>query len=85
MRDLGREGGAPQQLRQDVELDRGLPSIYIELLCCGRLVNQLLEEEFKRGLHALSIQAKTPEQWERSNHAIQPSPPCLGGGTTTRQ
>jgi stress-induced morphogen len=43
-----------------------------------RLVNNLLSEEFKQGLHALSIQAKTPAQWESCNNSFS-TPPCLGG------
>ena len=32
------------------------------------------------GVHALSIVAKTPEQWEKmSNNDIDPSPKCRGG------
>jgi len=44
-----------------------------------RLINNALDEEFKRkGLHALSIMAKTPEQWEKNNF-IPDSPNCRGG------
>ena len=32
----------------------------------------------RRGVHALSIVAKTPTQWAKASH-ISPSPPCLGG------
>ncbi len=42
-----------------------------------RLVNKILEEELKI-IHALSITAKTPAQWEE-NSVIEKSPPCLGG------
>mmetsp|Transcript_39641 Transcript_39641/g.29282 ORF Transcript_39641/g.29282 Transcript_39641/m.29282 type:complete len:105 (+) Transcript_39641:51-365(+) len=30
-----------------------------------RMVNDLLKEEFDAGLHALSIVAKTPSQWQK--------------------
>ncbi len=43
-----------------------------------RLVNTILEEELQKDIHALAIQAKTPEQWEK-NSTVQKSPPCLGG------
>eukprot|EP00111_Clytia_hemisphaerica_P020135 TCONS_00059344-protein len=43
-----------------------------------RLVNETLKEELASGVHALSIQAKTPEQWE-SNPKISESPNCMGG------
>jgi stress-induced morphogen len=29
-----------------------------------RLVNDILDEELQNGVHALSIEAKTPAQWE---------------------
>lgn len=30
-------------------------------------------------LAALSIQGKTPSQWEEEGHKVAPSPPCMGG------
>lgn len=44
-----------------------------------RLVNHVLGEELEKSVHALSITAKTPEQWENSNQTLHPSPPCRGG------
>ncbi|XP_057308600.1 DNA-binding transcriptional regulator BolA-like [Hydractinia symbiolongicarpus] len=44
-----------------------------------RLVNNVLKEEFDAGLHALSIQAKTPEQWEKTGNKVSQSPQCMGG------
>lgn len=44
-----------------------------------RMVNEILKEELASGVHALSIQAKTPEQWESSAKTVPKSPPCLGG------
>ncbi|KAL0129386.1 hypothetical protein PUN28_004230 [Cardiocondyla obscurior] len=43
-----------------------------------RMINQLLQEELQGGVHALSIVAKTPEQWETSN-TVAASPACRGG------
>ncbi|XP_002732777.1 DNA-binding transcriptional regulator BolA-like [Saccoglossus kowalevskii] len=43
-----------------------------------RMVNESLEEELKGPVHALSIQAKTPEQWHQSE-VVSESPACLGG------
>ena len=56
-----------------------------------RLVNGALADELagcrcsispscqpRRGVHALSIVAKTPAQWAKASHISQ-SPPCLGG------
>ncbi|XP_078382177.1 DNA-binding transcriptional regulator BolA-like [Oculina patagonica] len=44
-----------------------------------RMVNEILKEELATGVHALSIQAKTPEQWDSSTKTIPKSPPCMGG------
>ena len=43
-----------------------------------RLVNEALKEELSSCIHALAIQAKTPEQWG-SNPSVVKSPPCMGG------
>ncbi len=45
-----------------------------------RLVNEALAEEFRSGVHALSIHAYTPAQWTARGGDIPKSPPCLGGG-----
>ena len=52
-----------------------------------KLVNALLKQEFDNGLHALSIMAKTPEQWnafsedhtDSVGREIYQTPDCLGG------
>jgi BolA protein len=44
-----------------------------------RRVHDLLREEFSAGLHALTLRAMTPEEWERQGGAGFRSPPCLGG------
>lgn len=46
-----------------------------------RRVNTLLADELAAGLHALSVQAFTPEEWTRRGGQVLPSPPCLGGST----
>ncbi|XP_070543955.1 DNA-binding transcriptional regulator BolA-like [Ptychodera flava] len=48
------------------------------LLKRHRIVNDILQDELDGPVHALSIQAKTPQQWEESG-VISKSPPCLGG------
>ncbi|XP_024114321.1 bolA-like protein 1 [Oryzias melastigma] len=52
---------------------RGLP-----LIQRHRLVNEALKEELSSRVHALAIQAKTPEQWE-SSPTLAKSPACMGG------
>ena len=44
-----------------------------------RAVNAALAEELRGGVHALSIEALTPEQWSARGGATLPTPPCLGG------
>ncbi len=44
-----------------------------------RMINQLLSSELAGPLHALSIQALTPEEWFERVGRVMPSPPCLGG------
>ena len=43
---------------------------------CGH--RQTFVQRVRRPIHALSIVAKTPEQWKASN-AVPESPQCLGG------
>ncbi len=45
-----------------------------------RRVNELLAEELKAQVHALSMQIFTPEEWEKKQGATFASPACLGGG-----
>eukprot|EP00045_Choanoeca_perplexa_P001903 m.22271 g.22271 ORF g.22271 m.22271 type:complete len:130 (-) comp11226_c0_seq2:165-554(-) len=44
-----------------------------------RSINDVLASELEHGVHALSIAAKTPAQWETSSGAVSESPKCLGG------
>ena len=50
----------------------------VKLLKRHQAVNTVLKDELAGGVHALSIVAKTPEQWEKSKE-IKPSPKCRGG------
>eukprot|EP00934_Nitzschia_sp_Nitz4_P006513 Nitzschia sp. Nitz4//scaffold212_size37733//22299//22864//NITZ4_007736-RA/size37733-augustus-gene-0.13-mRNA-1//-1//CDS//3329542031//6503//frame0 len=43
-----------------------------------RLINEVLAEELEGPVHALSIIAKSPSQWEQ-NPVVTPSPNCKGG------
>jgi stress-induced morphogen len=56
------------------------------LLQRHRLIHATLEEELKPGaVHALSIVAKSPSQWQAlmdKGEAISPSPRCRGGDGT---
>lgn len=47
------------------------------LLQRHRLVNEILADELKTGVHALSIVAKAPAQWK--DEPIENSPNCRGG------
>jgi BolA-like protein 1 len=46
-----------------------------------RRINEILAEELKGGVHALSIRALSPAQWSQEAAAGFKSPKCLGGGT----
>ena len=46
-----------------------------------RRVNEALAAELSSGVHALSIVAKTSEQWAKANGRVEDSPKCLGGST----
>ena len=50
----------------------------IRLLERHRLVHDALASQLRGPVHALSITAKTPAQWDGS---IRKSPPCLGGSS----
>ncbi|XP_058057438.1 bolA-like protein DDB_G0274169 [Anopheles bellator] len=44
-----------------------------------RLVNDIVKTQLEGDfVHALSIVAKTPQQWD-PNYVVEPSPNCLGG------
>ncbi len=43
-------------------------------------VNAILEQEFREGLHALSMETLTGEEWERRHGLTFDTPSCLGGG-----
>ncbi len=47
------------------------------LLARHRFVYEVLGEELKAGVHALSVQAHTPDEWKTALAHL--SPPCLGG------
>lgn len=46
----------------------------------GRLVHEILAEELKTGVHALSHRTLTPEEWQAAGGQVaMQSPECLGG------
>lgn len=46
-----------------------------------RAINQLLQNEFDQGLHALSLKTYTPEEWQKRGGSAPQSPPCAGGSS----
>jgi len=44
-----------------------------------RLLNHLLADELRAGIHALALQTFTPEEWAAREGRAAASPPCLGG------
>lgn len=51
----------------------------VPLIKRHRRVNETLKAELSGGIHALSIHAYTPTQWEQRGGEIPKSPPCRGG------
>lgn len=51
----------------------------VPLIKRHRLVNAALSEELASGVHALSIVARTPDQWEKGSQEVERSPACRGG------
>lgn len=49
-----------------------------------RLINTVLAEELAGGVHALSLQTFTPEEWREREGKTHDSPECLGGGKRER-
>lgn len=49
-----------------------------KLVARHRAVNEALAAQLAAGVHALSIQALTPAQWDERGGAVPDSPPCLG-------
>jgi BolA protein len=49
-----------------------------------QLINTVLAEELAGQVHALSIQAFTPEEWREREGKTHESPECLGGGKRER-
>ncbi|MEE2957264.1 MAG: BolA/IbaG family iron-sulfur metabolism protein [Pseudomonadota bacterium] len=43
-----------------------------------QLVNQILAEEIKGPVHALSMQTHTLEEWEQNGKVVLESPLCIG-------
>ena len=54
----------------------------IPLVGRHRKVNGVLADELAGGIHALSIEALTPAQWESRGGVTFGSPQCLGGSKT---
>ena len=48
-------------------------------------VNGILAAEFNGGLHALSLQTLTAEEWQKKGGETTASPPCLGGGKAGKE
>ena len=45
-----------------------------------RAINQVLKEELETSVHALSIHAFTPSEWQQRGGQVAESPQCQGGG-----
>lgn len=45
-----------------------------------KMIYALLNSELSSGLHALTMQAMTQQEWQASGSRARMSPDCLGGG-----
>ncbi len=52
------------------------------LVARHQAVNATLADELAGPVHALSIQAHTPDEWAKRGGAIMESPDCMGGSKT---
>jgi len=50
--------------------------INVSRIARHRLVNSCVSEEFKQGLHALSLHLYTPDEWTKQALNVLPSPVC---------
>ncbi|MBM3516877.1 MAG: BolA/IbaG family iron-sulfur metabolism protein [Alphaproteobacteria bacterium] len=48
-------------------------------------VNRVLAEELRGGVHALSLQTMTPQEWTASRGSVLASPECRGGSKAARR
>ena len=54
------------------------------LLARHRMVNEAAAEVLAGGLHALAVEALTPDEWQARGGAVATSPACMGGSTHGR-
>ena len=52
----------------------------LKLVARHQLVNSILADELKDGIHALAMRTLTQEEWADRGGETHASPPCLGGG-----
>lgn len=53
----------------------------LSLLAQQRLVNDLLADELRGGVHALAMKTLTPQKWRESGHAASLQTPLCHGGS----
>ncbi len=50
-----------------------------------RMINTLLAKQLAGGVHALSLQTMTPDEWQASGGEVVDSPLCQGGAKFEQQ
>ncbi len=50
-----------------------------------RMINELLADQLAGGVHALSLQTMTPDEWQTSGGTTFDSPLCRGGSKHNRK
>ena len=50
-----------------------------KLLARHRMINAILADELRSGIHALALHTLTPDEWFEKGGRVPASPECLGG------
>ena len=50
-----------------------------KLIARHRMINAILAEELRTGIHALALHTLTPDEWFEKGGRVPASPECLGG------
>ncbi len=50
-----------------------------KLIARHRVINKLLADELRTGIHALALHTLTPDEWFEKGGRVPASPECLGG------
>ncbi len=55
-----------------------------KLIARHRVINEILADELRTGIHALALHTLTPDEWFEKSGRVPASPECLGGSKSTQ-